>query len=171
MSNKVRCGCNFKSIEYNNKFYSVLQLYNHIPSFSLKLTFAQTCNNDFFAFNYKTANSMREKMLNFMSAKNNTSLVEMKEINRKTFDGLELGSNSTSSLASAFFNNGRGITTHQKHLLLPPRSVTLGESLKVFNNTIDFIEPFNKERTIGLQPNFVPDSQQGLLRYLKVLFY
>ena len=105
-----------------------------------------------------------------MMSENNTALIELQEFNRKTFRlQLDLGFNSTSSLASAFFNDDRGITTHQRHHLLPPKSVTLGESLVVYKNAKDFTEIFNQERKVGLQPNFVPDSQQGLLRYLKVL--
>ena len=123
------------------------------------------CNDDYFAFNYKTANSMRHKLLNLRSApKTQEVLLNLnREIAYKR-NGTEIGTNQT-SVFSAFFNDDHSLLTAQKYNLSPAAAIDC--QLIKFKNINDFASVFNVERTKGLQPRYVPDKDQPLLRYLK----
>ena len=126
------------------------------------------CKNDYFAFNYKTANSLRYKLLNLRNAPKESNLEVLVNLNREIDNkknATEIGTSQTTSVFSAFFNNHDSLLTAQKYNLSP--AVTIDCHLTKYTGLKDFSSVFNVERTKGLQPRYVPYKDQQLLRYLK----
>ena len=123
-----------------------------------------SCNNDYFAFNYKTAQSMRRKLLNSRNS-NSPEYINMLDEITVSRNVNQFGRNGTSSVVSAFFNNGHSLLTAQKYNLSPAIAVYC--KLTIYVDIIAFASRFNVPRTKGLQPRYQENQIQPLLRYLK----
>ena len=123
------------------------------------------CNDDYFAFSYKTAQIMRRKLLNMKDQTNDTHYnLLVKAIN--TTKSWEDKPCEPSSIVSDFFQFSSSIKTIKPNPIGPVVSLKL-DNFTHYSNLTEASARFNpKPKIRELQPLFVPDEEQENIKYL-----
>ena len=123
------------------------------------------CNDDFFAFNYKTAQIMRRKLLN-MKFKTTDTYFKLLVEAMNTTKSWEDKPCEPSSIVSDFFKFSSSTKPSKSNEIGPVVSLKLDNLIR-YSNLSDASARFNpKSKIQALQPLYVADEEQEKIKYL-----